>query len=182
VDERANFIEILEGLRELAASWQILFPAHPRTQKQIRELGLEPVLSGSNGSPGIQMIDPQGYLDFLCLMKHARLVATDSGGVQEETTALRVPCVTLRDNTERPVTIECGTNILGGTNRQSIVTAIRKQLSRRPRTEVPELWDGRAASRIVGILAERLMHNSHVPVRSESPDALALSASASGQI
>jgi UDP-N-acetylglucosamine 2-epimerase (non-hydrolysing) len=182
VDERANFIEILEGLRELAASWQILFPAHPRTQKQIRELGLEPFLYGSNGSPGIQMIDPQGYLDFLCLMKHARLVATDSGGVQEETTALRVPCITLRDNTERPVTIECGTNILGGTNRQSIVTAIRKQLSRRPRTEVPELWDGRAASRIVGILAERLMHNSHVPVRSESPDALALSASASGQI
>jgi UDP-N-acetylglucosamine 2-epimerase (non-hydrolysing) len=182
VDEPANFIEILEGLRELAETCPIIFPAHPRTQKQIRESGLERFLSGSHGNPGIQMIEPQGYLDFLCLMKHARLVATDSGGVQEETTALRVPCVTLRDNTERPVTIECGTNVLGGTTRDSIVQAIRKQLSRRQRTEIPDLWDGRAASRIVGILAERLMHNSHLPVPSASRDALALSASASGQI
>ena len=128
------------------------------------------------------MIEPQGYVDFLCLMKHARLVATDSGGVQEETTALGVPCVTLRENTERPVTIEFGTNVLGGTRRETIMQAVRRQLARRERTEIPELWDGRAASRIVGILAERLMHNLHGAASSGSGDALALSASASGQM
>ena len=182
VDDRDSFIEILEGLRELAECCRIIFPAHPRTQKQIRELGLEPFLSESNGSSGIHMIEPQGYVDFLCLMKHARLVATDSGGVQEETTALGVPCVTLRENTERPVTIEFGTNVLGGTRRETIMQAVRRQLARREGTEIPELWDGRAASRIVGILAEQLMHNSHVAASSGSGDALALSASASGQM
>jgi len=98
VDDWECFIEILEGLREVAESQRIIFPAHPRTQKQIRELGLDPYFSGT-GEWGIQMIDAQGYLDFLRLMKYARLVVTDSGGVQEETTALGVPCVTLRDNT-----------------------------------------------------------------------------------
>ena len=182
VDGRDSFIEILEGLRELAECCRIIFPAHPRTQKQIRELGLEPFLSESNGSSGIHMIEPQAYVDFICLMKHARLVATDSGGVQEETTALGVPCVTLRENTERPVTIECGTNVLGGTRRETIMQAVRRQLARRERTEIPELWDGRAASRIVGILVERLMHNLHGAASSGSGDALALSASASGQM
>ena len=182
VDGRDSFIEILEGLRELAECCRIIFPAHPRTQKQIRELGLEPFLSGSNASSGIHMIEPQAYVDFICLMKHARLVATDSGGVQEETTALGVPCVTLRENTERPVTIECGTNVLGGTRRETIMQAVRRQLARRERTEIPELWDGRAASRIVGILVERLMHNLHGAASSGSGDALALSASASGQM
>lgn len=182
VDNREGFIEILEGLRELAESSRIIFPVHPRTQKQIRELGLEPFFSGSNSSNGIEMIDPQGYRDFLCLMTHARLVVTDSGGVQEETTALRVPCVTLRNNTERPATIEYGSNVLGGTKCETIKQAIRRQLGRREKTEIPELWDGRAAARIVGILAERLMHNSHVAASSASDDALALSTSASGQI
>jgi len=184
VDDREGFIEILEGLRELAESRRVIFPAHPRTQKQIRELGLEPYF-GESGACGIQMIDPQGYLDFLCLMKYARLVVTDSGGVQEETTALGVPCVTLRDNTERPATIECGTNILGGTGRKTIQQAIREQLVRRASSSIPELWDGRAASRIVGIVAERLVQDSRrgeIPVEPEAVELAARSASVGGQI
>jgi UDP-N-acetylglucosamine 2-epimerase (non-hydrolysing) len=184
VDDGECFIEILEGLRELAESQRVIFPAHPRTQKKIRELGLAPYL-GESSARGIQMIDPQGYLDFLCLMKYARLVITDSGGVQEETTALDVPCVTLRNNTERPATIEWGTNMLGGTRRNTIQQAIRKQLSRRASSSIPELWDGRAASRIVGIIAERLMQESrpNAAAAAAEPAELAVrSASAGGQI
>jgi UDP-N-acetylglucosamine 2-epimerase (non-hydrolysing) len=184
VDERESFVEILEGLREVFDSQRMIFPAHPRTQKQIRELGLESHFAGS-GECGIQLIDPQGYLDFLCLMKHARLVVTDSGGVQEETTALGVPCVTLRDNTERPATIERGTNILGGTHRASIRQAIRKQLARHGQASIPELWDGRAASRIVGIMAERLMQFprlSAVPATGQTVELAVRSTCAGGQI
>jgi UDP-N-acetylglucosamine 2-epimerase (non-hydrolysing) len=109
---------------------------------------------------------------------------TDSGGVQEETTALGVPCVTMRDNTERPATIECGTNILGGTKRETIQESIRIQLAHRRRSSLPELWDGRAASRIVGILAENLMRNSRPDASTPQDDALALvsAARAGGQI
>jgi UDP-N-acetylglucosamine 2-epimerase (non-hydrolysing) len=183
VDDRENFIEILEGMRELDDSQRIIFPAHPRTQKQIRELGLEPYFAETNRC-GIQMIEPQGYVDFLCLMKYARLVVTDSGGVQEETTALGVPCVTLRDNTERPATIEWGTNILGGTRRSSIEQAIRKQITQQRKAGIPELWDGRAASRIVGILAGRLMHETRLnwEVASDRVEIAVRSASAGGQI
>ena len=156
VDDRESFMEILEGLGDLANSQRIIFPAHPRTQKQIRELGLESFFLNKQ-SAGIQIIEPQGYLDFLCLMKHARLVVTDSGGIQEETTALGVPCVTVRDNTERPVTVQLGTNILAGTKRETIRPAIQKQLAFRGACRIPEMWDGRAGARIVGILAERLI-------------------------
>jgi UDP-N-acetylglucosamine 2-epimerase (non-hydrolysing) len=156
VDDRESFTEILEGLEDLASSHRIIFPAHPRTQKQIRELGLESFFLDEH-SAGIKMIEPQGYLDFLCLMKHARLVVTDSGGIQEETTALGVPCVTVRENTERPVTVQLGTNILAGTKRETIRLAIQKQLAFRGARRIPEMWDGRAGARIVGILAERLI-------------------------
>jgi UDP-N-acetylglucosamine 2-epimerase (non-hydrolysing) len=163
VDERDTLVEILEGLRELGESCRILFPAHPRTKKQIRELGLESYFHASDDHnakprPGrIEMLGPQSYLDFLCLMKHARMVVTDSGGLQEETTALGVPCVTVRENTERPVTIELGTNILAGMRREGIRQAIKIQLEAKPGKSKPELWDGRAGARIVGILAERLI-------------------------
>lgn len=176
VDEPERFGEILEGLRELAERHCVIFPAHPRTQKQIQELGLLSFFARSAGA-GIRMVDPQGYLDFLCLMKHARIIVTDSGGVQEETTALGVPCVTLRENTERPVTIECGTNILGGTERDRIRQAIREQLRNLHRWSVPELWDGRAAARIVGILAERLCRK--LPAPEMLPETAIFSASAS---
>jgi len=155
VDDGASFVEILEGLQDLAHSHRIIFPAHPRTQKQIREHCLDAYFTKQAG--GIQVLPPQGYLDFLCLMKHARLVVTDSGGIQEETTALGVPCVTVRENTERPVTIEVGTNILAGTRCGSIQHAIQRQLAFSGTSQIPEKWDGQASARIVQILAEKFM-------------------------
>lgn len=155
VDNRETFLEILRGLEELAATCRIIFPIHPRTQKQIREQKLEKFFVES-GEVGIHLTAPQGYLDFLCLMKHAKLVVTDSGGIQEETTALGVPCVTVRNNTERPVTIEVGTNLLGGTRCETIAAAIQRQLAFRSNGRIPEKWDGMAATRIVQILADKL--------------------------
>jgi len=165
VDDRESFMEILEGLHDLAASHLIIFPAHPRTQKQIREHGVESYfVQTCENSPrrGIQITEPQGYLDFLCLMKHARLVVTDSGGIQEETTALGVPCVTVRNNTERPVTLTVGTNMLAGTRRNTIQMAIQRQLGFRWTKEIPEKWDGRAGQRIVHILADKLIAPSPI--------------------
>jgi len=152
VDERDTLVEILQGISELSKLVTVVFPAHPRTQKKICELGLSRYVADS-----MRIVEPLGYLDFLCLMKHARLVVTDSGGIQEETTALGVPCVTARENTERPVTIDVGTNLLGGTRRDTIAKAIRIQLASKSRATLPDLWDGRAAARIVGILADRYM-------------------------
>ncbi|HEV2173499.1 MAG TPA: UDP-N-acetylglucosamine 2-epimerase (non-hydrolyzing) [Nitrospira sp.] len=152
VDERESLLEILEGISELSKLMTVVFPAHPRTQKKISELGLSRYFADS-----IRIVEPLGYLDFLCLMKHARIVVTDSGGIQEETTALGIPCVTARDNTERPVTIDVGTNLLGGTRRDTIAQAIRIRLASKTRASLPELWDGRAAARVVGILADRFM-------------------------
>ena len=164
VDNRDAFLNILAGLEELATDCPIIFPAHPRTQRRIKEFGLESHL-GMNGTtikrdapesgnwrPGIILTDPLGYLDFLCLMKHATLVVTDSGGIQEETTCLGIPCVTVRENTERPVTVESGTNTIAGTKKESIGDAIRRQTGRRTNGGVPKKWDGQAATRIVDIL------------------------------
>ena len=164
VDQAESFVEILEGLQELAEQLPIVFPAHPRTQKQIQENGLQSYFaadagtkaSAKHGSKGIMITDPQGYLDFLCLMKRARLVVTDSGGIQEETTGLGVPCVTVRENTERPVTVEAGTNLLAGVSREGIRRAIRRQLERTHKGTVPKFWDGQAAGRIVEILAQQV--------------------------
>ena len=129
VDDRERLVEILEGLRDLARSHRIISSAHPRTQKQIREHGLESHFTDRPTAEGTAMLPPQGYLDFLCLMKYARLVVTDSGGIQEETTALGVPCVTVRENTDRPATAEVGTNVLAGTKREPILLAIQQQLA-----------------------------------------------------
>ena len=167
VDERECLLEILDGLDWLAISHQILFPAHPRTQKRVLEFGLESYFSPQKidfekWHAGIHMVEPQRYIDFICLMKNARLVVTDSGGIQEETTALAVPCVTVRDNTERPVTIEIGTNLLGGTRRETIRAAVQRQIEFRGRTVMPEKWDGRTGERIVQTLAEKL--TAHTPI------------------
>jgi UDP-N-acetylglucosamine 2-epimerase (non-hydrolysing) len=164
VDKQDAFSTILEGLEDLARQYPVIFPAHPRTQKRIREFGLQDWFSlpGTPGpfsptpgaSPnGIRLIDPLGYLDFLYLMKHAALVVTDSGGVQEETTCLGVPCVTVRENTERPVTLTAGTNRLAGVRKRGLQEAIRHQLSRKHRNGRPEKWDGRSGARIVAVLA-----------------------------
>ncbi len=164
VDNRDVFLEILEGLREVAAIQTVIFPAHPRTQRKIQEYQLKSYFAfqtgdAQNGRDGngvaVTTIDPLGYLDFLCLMRHAALVVTDSGGIQEETTCLGVPCVTVRENTERPITLTAGSNILGGTRRDTICAAIRQQLQRTHYRSFPERWDGKAGARIVEILLQQ---------------------------
>jgi UDP-N-acetylglucosamine 2-epimerase (non-hydrolysing) len=148
VDDPDAFLNILAGLDELGHECPIVFPVHPRTRQRIEQFGLHPEANGTR----IALIDPLGYLDFVAVMKHARLVVTDSGGIQEETTCLGIPCVTVRENTERPVTVEQGTNTIAGTTAPQISAAIRRQLERRSGGVVPEKWDGHAAIRIVDVL------------------------------
>ena len=151
VDDPAQLGRLLEVLKAIAASLPVVFPVHPRTRARMEAEGM------SAGS--IVCAPPLGYLDFLRLMSEARLVLTDSGGIQEETTILQVPCLTLRENTERPATIEQGSNRLVGTNPEAILEAARAVLSESPSqrpARVPDLWDGRASARIVDILEARL--------------------------
>jgi UDP-N-acetylglucosamine 2-epimerase (non-hydrolysing) len=154
VDEPERLREIFGALSEIAAGLPILFPMHPRTRKRVEKLGLRDIAATPSPSGGIYLTEPLGYVDFLSLTMHARLVLTDSGGLQEETTILNIPCVTLRENTERPITITEGTNRLGGTKRDSILSAVAEAMNM-PSTQrrVPEKWDGRAASRIANTLA-----------------------------
>jgi UDP-N-acetylglucosamine 2-epimerase (non-hydrolysing) len=156
VDEPVAFQAILKGLSDLSGQMEVIFPVHPRTRKRIAEFGFESYFQGNAtlGPKGIRLIDPLGYLDFLCMMKNACLVLTDSGGVQEETTCLGVPCVTLRENTERPVTVNHGTNVIAGISSVGIRRAIARQMTRKTKHGVPEKWDGKAAPRIVAILAK----------------------------
>ncbi|NCO57262.1 MAG: UDP-N-acetylglucosamine 2-epimerase (non-hydrolyzing) [Nitrospirae bacterium CG18_big_fil_WC_8_21_14_2_50_70_55] len=149
---------ILAVLAELAESLPLIFPVHPRTAKQIDRFGLRRLFAADGVAPGaagrgLFAIEPQGYLDFLHLMANSRLVLTDSGGLQEETTVLGVACVTLRDNTERPVTCTQGTNVLATTDPVRILAAARAALADPPTGRTPELWDGHAAERIVAALA-----------------------------
>ena len=165
VDNCETFLNILEGLEELSKSCPIMFSAHPRTRKRIAEFGLERFFhlqdeSRPNGrsdygqaSVGIHLLEPLGYLDFLCLMKHAKLVITDSGGIQEETTYLGVPCVTVRENTERPITVTCGTNLIAGTQRENIRRSVHAQMEGKATVRVPEKWDGRAGERTIAAIA-----------------------------
>jgi UDP-N-acetylglucosamine 2-epimerase (non-hydrolysing) len=155
VDRIETLCEVLDAIAEVARELPILFPCHVRTRQRLEQHGL---LRRFDASEGITLIQPLGYLEFLSLMAEARLVLTDSGGIQEETTVLGVPCLTLRDTTERPVTISQGTNVLVGTDR--IMVEARNVLQgHRPPGRVPALWDGRAAERIVGILQKTLIVN-----------------------
>lgn len=177
VDTREAFLKILSGLDELASSCPVVFPVHPRTQQRIKELGsaiplpIRPNGLAKGGSAvrhsngGLLLVDPLGYLDFLCLMKHASMVVTDSGGIQEETTCLGIPCVTVRENTERPVTVDKGTNIIAGTRTEGIRQAIRRQAGARG-TGAPKNWDGRAAKRIVETLVQMWSHHDAAPASS----------------
>ena len=145
VDRKDTLTPIWGAVSEISRKIPVLFPVHPRTRGRIMEFGLD--------GEGVTMVDPIGYLDMLYAVKGAALVLTDSGGLQEETTALGVPCVTIRENTERPVTVEIGTNYLAGTKPDAILAAAREILSGRGKKGVvPPLWDGRAAERIVDIL------------------------------
>lgn len=145
VDDPKVFGGILDALREIAQEMTVIFPIHPRTMKRIQEFGFD--------TGKIRMTEPFGYLEFLNLMSQAKLVLTDSGGLQEETTILGIPCLTLRHNTERPVTITHGTNILTGPDRGRILEAFRRIRSGNWKPAgLPELWDGHAAERIVDVL------------------------------
>jgi len=150
VDDPEAFALILNGLEEIQARLPIVFPIHPRSRKRIAEFGLD---TRTERLANLKLCAPLGYLSFLSLMMDARFVMTDSGGIQEETTALGIPCLTLRENTERPVTVEVGTNIVVGTRPERIVAeAMRLLDGHQRRGGTPPLWDGRAAGRIVDIL------------------------------
>ncbi|MGA7217154.1 MAG: UDP-N-acetylglucosamine 2-epimerase (non-hydrolyzing) [Candidatus Sulfotelmatobacter sp.] len=156
VDDARTLRGILEAVSAVATDFPIFFPMHPRTRKNIEGFELGHYLGDvSRGAAGIVPLEPLGYLDFLSLNNGARIVLTDSGGVQEETTALGVPCLTLRDNTERPATVECGSNQVVGVEPERILKAARSVLANGKRDyRRPPLWDGKAAARIVAILRE----------------------------
>jgi UDP-N-acetylglucosamine 2-epimerase (non-hydrolysing) len=150
VDDRDTLSGLFEALEEIHRELPVVFPVHPRTSAAIRDL-----LGGKE--PALQLLEPQGYLDFLRLMSQAKFVLTDSGGIQEETTALGVPCLTMRDSTERPITIEEGTNILVGSHADAVRNAARGILDGETKTgRVPDLWDGRASARIADVLERDL--------------------------
>jgi len=153
VDNPDTFRGILEALSTIAKKIPILFPVHPRTMNRIKAFCFESYFHSVTRNSGICCLDPLGYLDFLWLMSHAKLILTDSGGIQEETTVLGIPCVTLRDNTERPVTITHGTNVLAGTRKEDIIHHAFSQLSQPVKPRKPPLWDGHAGKRIIEILA-----------------------------
>ncbi len=145
VDQPEALREALAILRDVAARLPLVWPIHPRTRGNIERLGLSGLLGGAR----IALLPPQGYLEMLGLLGNARLVLTDSGGIQEEATALAVPCLTMRDNTERPITVEQGTNTLVGRDRRRILDCVDDILATGgKRGQVPELWDGHAAERI----------------------------------
>jgi len=151
VDNPLVLRRIIGVLVKLAKEIPIIFPAHPRTLKQIKKFGL---LRAISPLEDFMILPPLGYLDFLSLMSRATIVLTDSGGIQEETTILGIPCLTLRENTERPVTVRQGTNIIVGTDSGKILRAARRVLRIGiPRKKTPRYWDGRAAARIVKILS-----------------------------
>ena len=147
VDQRETFTGILEAVSVVAAQMPVVFPVHPRTRNRLAEFGLEPALKG------VILTDPLSYIDFLSLTSHARLVLTDSGGLQEESTALGIPCLTLRENTERPITVTHGTNRVVGTQTADIVRGFESALTTTWEGKVPELWDGHAAERIAGVIS-----------------------------
>jgi UDP-N-acetylglucosamine 2-epimerase (non-hydrolysing) len=140
----------LDVLATVAARIPLVFPVHPRTLARLSEFGLA---SHARALCGLRLIEPLGYHDFVTLFSHARLVVTDSGGIQEETTALGIPCLTMRDSTERPITVTEGTNIIVGTDRDRVARAVDEILAGHGKTgRVPEGWDGHAALRIVDAL------------------------------
>lgn len=152
VDRKEKLQEIMDAILEISNKIPVIFPIHPRTKKNLERFGLY-----GKYEKGIRLISPLKYTDFLKLEKEALFVMTDSGGIQEETTFLGIPCITIRENTERPVTVDIGTNILAGTDGERILEEANKILNgERKKGKIPPLWDGKTAQRIAGILKEGL--------------------------
>ncbi|HOP47367.1 MAG TPA: UDP-N-acetylglucosamine 2-epimerase (non-hydrolyzing) [Desulfobacteraceae bacterium] len=171
VDDPKTFKRILSGLSKVASKIPLIFPIHPRTRKQITAFGLKDAFVFHSSTDilhenhdekvsnegRIHCFDPMGYLDFLNLMAHAKMVFTDSGGIQEETTVLNIPCITLRDTTERPITLTDGTNVLAGDDPEKIIMEADNVLDGKAKKGRPiEIWDGRTAERIVEILSKSI--------------------------
>jgi len=141
VDNRDKFESIASAMNEIAAERAIFSPVHPRTKKMIAEFGI-------GFSSNIYLLPPLGFQESLFLWKDAEVVLTDSGGLQEETTALGVPCITLRENTERPITLRLGSNVLAGAGKEDILGAYRAALGRKGKPKIPPKWDGKTSDRI----------------------------------
>lgn len=145
VDDNESLKSILQSLQEVNRELKVVFPVHPRTRQRISEFGYS--------AESLHLTDPLPYLEFLALQSRAAVVITDSGGIQEETTYLGVPCLTIRDNTERPITVEMGTNVLVGQDRDKLRAELRKIVDGRAKTgAIPPLWDGRAGERIARVM------------------------------
>lgn len=154
VDNKATFSKILDAIEIIQNEIPVIFPVHPRTRSNLCHNSLGKRMSEMKG---LRMLDPIGYLDFLSLISSAKIVLTDSGGIQEETTFLKTPCLTLRENTERPVTVEIGSNRIVGIETERIIEAYRHSLNGGFRNiQIPPLWDGQTAKRIVEILCDKL--------------------------
>jgi UDP-N-acetylglucosamine 2-epimerase (non-hydrolysing) len=147
VDDGPTLLSIMDTLEEISRHLPLLFPVHPRTRQRLADLGGHPTCAG------FHLVEPFGYLDFLALFKKATMVITDSGGIQEESTYLGVPCLTVRENTERPVTATIGTNILVGQDMDRLrAEALRILGGEGKRGGIPPLWDGRAGARIARVI------------------------------
>ena len=154
VDSRGSLLALLNCLIEISRRLPLLFPVHPRTRVNMERFGLWDLAASAKG---LRLLDPLPYLDFLNLLETSTMVLTDSGGIQEETTALQVPCITLRENTERPITVTLGTNYLVGTDPARIMEAAGKVLSGNDKPgQLPPLWDGKAGERIIQVITTLL--------------------------
>ena len=158
VDDEATLTRLIGAVSDLAKQAPIIFPCHPRTKKDLERFSLlnhfSPIVTGPAPiGPGIYITEPLGYDDFLYLWKDALLVLTDSGGLQEETTALKIPCITMRETTERPITAEIGSNVVVGSDADKIIELGKQALAGQWKMcRIPDLWDGKASARIVEIL------------------------------
>jgi UDP-N-acetylglucosamine 2-epimerase (non-hydrolysing) len=157
VDDPDTFEQLVDALACIASELPIVFPVHPRTQKRLSASRAAALLIQSNR---LRVLDPLGYLEFIGLMDGARVVLTDSGGVQEETTILGIPCLTLRENTERPVTVTHGTNQIVGTDPAKIASAWQRVKTTAAAGATPPLWDGQTAARIVKVIDEWIRRDS----------------------
>jgi UDP-N-acetylglucosamine 2-epimerase (non-hydrolysing) len=151
VDDRQSLSDLVDVLKQTSAILPIVFPVHPRTKHRLEEHGL---LVALEHEPNIRLLGPLGYHDFLCLTSQAKVIVTDSGGLQEESTALGVPCLTMRDCTERPITVEMGTSTLIGSSADMLRDYLQNVIEGKYKQgKCPELWDGKAAERIAALIA-----------------------------